>query len=250
MSLAALENDRLHDFSARRLLVGYASAAVVLATVAVLGIVFGKEIKRKALDEAVPVVFSPPKVEAKPPPPKVEVPKPAVKAKSAAPPPLGRPAALAPRDVPVEAPKLGDLGAPVAAAEGVPGGSLDGVVGGTGTGGGRVVAAPAAPAAAPAPPIAPMSQATLAVVAPRALAQGAPAFPDAARRAGVQVVVTVKYTVTEDGSVTNVVIVQGHPLLDAEVVRAVSGWRFSPATLDGRPFRVVRYAKLPFRPRA
>ncbi|HRH01085.1 MAG TPA: energy transducer TonB, partial [Polyangiaceae bacterium] len=76
-----------------------------------------------------------------------------------------------------------------------------------------------------------------------------PRFPEEARRAGVLATVTVRYVVREDGSVTDVVIVRGHPLLDAEVVRAVSAWRFSPATLDGRPVRVVRFAKLPFRPR-
>jgi periplasmic protein TonB len=250
VSLAALEHDRLHDFSARRLLVGYASAGVVLAAVAVLGVVFGKEIKRKALDEAVPVVFAPQKAPPKAAPVKVEAPKPpAPKARSSAP-PLGRPATLAPRAVPTEAPKLGDPGAPVGAVEGVPGGSLDGVVGGTGTGGPAVSPArpPAQPAAPPAAPP-PMAQASESIAPPRVLARALPRFPEEARRAGVQATVTVRYVVLEDGSVTDVVIVRGHPLLDAEVVRAVSAWRFSPATLDGRPVRVVRFAKLPFRPR-
>lgn len=249
MSLAALEHDRLHDFSARRLLVGYASAGVVLAAVAVLGVVFGKELKRKALDEAVPVVFAP-QAPPKPAPVKVEAPKPPAPARvRASAPPLGRPATLAPRTVPTEAPKLGDPSAPVGAVEGVPGGSLDGVLGGTGTGGVAVVAPkPPAPPAPAAPP-APMSQASEAIAAPRVLSRALPRFPEEARRAGVLATVTVRYVVREDGSVTDVVIVRGHPLLDAEVVRAVSAWRFSPATLDGRPVRVVRFAKLPFRPR-
>ncbi|HQY64020.1 MAG TPA: energy transducer TonB [Polyangiaceae bacterium] len=249
MSLAALEHDRLHDFSARRLLVGYASAGVVLATVAVLGVVFGKEIKRKALEEAVPVVFAPQKPPTRPAPAKVETPRPpAPKAKSS-PPPLGRPATLAPRETPTEAPKQGNPTAPLPAAEGVVGGSLDGVVGGTGTGGPAAGAQrPSAPPA-PTPPPAPMAQTTENVAAPRVLARALPTFPEAARRAGVQATVRVRYVVREDGSVTDVVIVRGHPLLDAEVVRAVSAWRFSPAMLDGRPARVVRFANLPFRPR-
>ena len=245
MSLAALEHDRLHDFSARRLLVGYASAGVVLAVVAILGVVFGKEIKRKALEEAVPVVFTPHEKLAAPKPaaPKVEAPKAAPKAKSAAPPPLGRPATLAPRALPTEAPRQGDPRAPVGAIDGVPGGSADGVLGGTGTGG------PTAVAPAPTAPPAPVSQASELIAPPRALARALPRFPEEARRAGVLATVTVRYVVREDGSVTDVVIVRGHPLLDAEVVRAVSAWRFAPATLEGRPVRVVRFAKLPFRPR-
>jgi len=251
VSLAALERDKSDDFSARRLLVGYASAAVVLVTVLVLGVVFGKEIEKRVIDEGTPVVFVPPKpVEAPKPTPRVEAPKPAPKAKSSSPPPLGRPESVAPKEIPTEAPKQGDPSAAVAEVAGVPGGSLDGVVGGTGTAGPS--GAPAKPSAAPAPPAppAPMSQSSEAIVAPRALSQGLPAFPDEARKAGVQVVVTVKYTVLEDGSVADVVIVKGHPLLDAEVVRAVSRWRFSPALSDGRPVRVTRFAKLPFRPRA
>lgn len=251
MSLAALEHDKADDFSARRLLVGYASAAVVLATMLVLGVVFGKEIKQRAIDESTPVVFTPPKVEApKPAPPKVEAPKPAPKAKSWSPPPLGRPESVAPKEIPTEAPKQGDPNAAVAEIPGVPGGSLDGVVGGTGTGGAPPVVAKPQPTAVAPVPFAPVSQSSEAIVAPRALTQAPPSFPEEARKAGVQVVVTVKFTVLEDGSVTDVVVVKGHPLLDAEVVRAVARWRFSPATFEGRPVRVTRFAKVPFRPRA
>ena len=253
MSLAALEKGKLEDFSARRLLVGYASAAVVLASVVTLGVVFGQEIKKKVVEEATPVVFTPPKPEAKLPPP-VEAPKPpppAPKAKSLAPPPLGPKAELAPLEAPKEAPKEGDPNAPKAAVEGVVGGSPDGVVGGTGTGGYVAKPAPsaivsAAPVAAPAP----IAYSTDQVIAPRALSQSLPSFPEEARRAGVQMVATVKYTVREDGTVGDVVVVKGHPLLDAEIVRAVSAWRFAPATFEGRPIKVTRFARLPFRPRS
>lgn len=250
MSLAALERDKADDFSARRLLVGYASAAVVLLGLLVLGAVFGQEIKRKALDEAVPVVFVPPKpIEApKPPPPPVAAPKPPPKARVSAPPPLGRPETLAPREIPKEAPREGDPRAAVAEIAAVAGGSLDGVVGGTGTGGAAIAPRPTA-SVAPTPPPAPMVQTSEAIVAPRALSQEPPSFPEEARRAGVQLVATVKFTVREDGTVADVIVVKGHPLLDAEIVRAVSRWRFSPATLDGRPVKVTRFARVPFRPR-
>jgi protein TonB len=252
VSLAALEKGKLEDFSARRLLVGYASAAVVLASVVTLGVVFGQEIKKKVVEEATPVVFTPPQSAVKVPP--VEAPKPpppAPKAKSLAPPPLGPKADLAPLEAPKEAPKEGDPNAPKAAVEGVVGGSPDGVVGGTGTGG--YVAKPQSSAPAAAAPVAapaPVAYSTDQVIAPRALSQSLPAFPEEARRAGVQMVATVKYTVREDGTVGDVVVVKGHPLLDAEIVRAVSAWRFTPATFEGRPVKVTRFARLPFRPRS
>ncbi len=250
VSLAALERNKAEDFSARRLLVGYASAAVVLVLLLVLGVVYGKEIKQRAVDESTPVVFTPPKpVEAPKPVAKVE-PKPAPKAKNWNPPPLGRPEALAPKEIPTEAPKQGDPNAPVSELPGVPGGSPDGVVGGTGTGGGAPVVAKPAPAPTVAPAPAPMVQTSEAIVPPHAISQPSPPFPEEARKAGVQMVVTVKFTVLEDGSVADVVVVKGHPLLDAEVVRTVSRWRFAPATLDGRAVRVTRFAKVPFRPRS
>lgn len=250
MSLAAF--DESHDFSARRLLVGYACGATVLIGLVVLGAVFGQEIKKKVAEEATPVVFTPKAPEpARPAVAKVEPPKPApAKAKSLAPPPLGRPESLAPKEVPTTAPKEGNPDAPVAELPGVPGGSPDGVVGGTGTGGGVASAPKPTVTATAAPPPAPMAFVTEAILPPRALRQEMPTFPEEARKAGVQAVVTVKYVVTEDGTVTDVTVVRGHPMLDAEVVRAVRAWRFAPATLDGRPVRVTRYAKLPFRPRA
>ena len=59
--------------------------------------------------------------------------------------------------------------------------------------------------------------------------------------------VVVRFVVAEDGSVDELRVVRGHPSFDAVVLGAVRGWRFSPATLEGRPIRLARVAKIPFR---
>lgn len=54
-----------------------------------------------------------------------------------------------------------------------------------------------------------------------------PAYPDLARRAHVEDVVSLEVTVDEEGNVTDVKVVRGHPLLIEDAVRAVRQWKYS-----------------------
>lgn len=74
-----------------------------------------------------------------------------------------------------------------------------------------------------------------------------PAYPDDARKQGIEALVVVKFVVGEDGEVSDVKIVKGHPLFDEVVLAAVRSWSFEPATLDGKPVRMARMVKIPFR---
>ncbi|MBX3229494.1 MAG: energy transducer TonB [Labilithrix sp.] len=74
-----------------------------------------------------------------------------------------------------------------------------------------------------------------------------PAYPEDARRQGIEAVVVVKFVVTADGRVEDARIVKGHPLFDAAVLASVRDWTFEPATLEGQPVRMVRMVKIPFR---
>ena len=78
------------------------------------------------------------------------------------------------------------------------------------------------------------------------MSKPSPSFPEAARAEGIEMTVIVKYVVTEHGDVTNVHIIKGHPLLDAEVLRVVKGWRFSPAMYEGHPIAVFHVSRIPF----
>lgn len=62
-----------------------------------------------------------------------------------------------------------------------------------------------------------------------------PAYPLAARRRGVEGVVTVSVTVDSSGQpqVVSVLRSSGHPMLDRAAEQAVAAWRFVPARRAG-----------------
>ena len=64
-----------------------------------------------------------------------------------------------------------------------------------------------------------------------------PAFPPAARRAGVQGVVRVLATVDTTGAVVETTLLRGIPELDEAAIEAARLCRFVPLELDGRPVR-------------
>ncbi len=66
-----------------------------------------------------------------------------------------------------------------------------------------------------------------------------PVYNDAARKSRLQGVVIVEAIIDENGDVTNARILKGLPMGLAEsAVQAVSGWKFKPAMLEGRPVPV------------
>lgn len=84
-------------------------------------------------------------------------------------------------------------------------------------------------------------------VPPVALDRPMPAYPDGARRSGVQAEVVARVVVDEDGSVSAVEILRGHPDFDALVREALRRWRFRPATVDGQALAVYQIVRVPFR---
>src|SRR5204863_19878 len=69
--------------------------------------------------------------------------------------------------------------------------------------------------------------------------KGVPAYPPAARRAGIAGPVVVRGIVRRDGTIDNVEIIRDLPYgLGESARRAVSRWRFRPATFAGEPIDV------------
>jgi protein TonB len=64
-----------------------------------------------------------------------------------------------------------------------------------------------------------------------------PAYPDTARREGLEGVVTLEITVEPDGRVSEVVVAKssGHACLDESAVEAARTWIYEPARLNGAP---------------
>ena len=101
-------------------------------------------------------------------------------------------------------------------------------------------AAPAATAAASAP-------SNDAEVIP--LNEVLPIYPDSARRRGIEGYVKLAFTITPDGKVENVRVVESSPanVFDREARKAAVRWRFAPRTEDGRSVAREAVKTLQFR---
>jgi protein TonB len=74
-----------------------------------------------------------------------------------------------------------------------------------------------------------------------------PEYPAVAKRARVEGVVQLQVIVNEEGDVSDVKVLEGHPLLIDEAVRAVKQWKYSPTLLNGEPVPVVSTVTVIFR---
>jgi protein TonB len=146
-----------------------------------------------------------------------------------------------PKDIPPpvdEPPVVGVSGV----VGGVPGGVTGGVVGGVpgGVVGGVLGGVPPPP---PPPPPRPVKREPIRVGGnvqeSKLIRKIEPVYPELAKRARVSGVVILQVTVDEEGSVSEVRVLRGHPLLDDEAVRAVKQWKYSPTLLNGEPVPVI-----------
>lgn len=114
---------------------------------------------------------------------------------------------------------------------------------------------PPAPEPEPAPSRAPALQSGGVYAAvpaggtqPRELERVVPRYPNAARRAGIEGPVVVRGIVRRDGRIDNVEVIKDLPHgLGEEARRAVSRWRFRPATYLGEPIDVYYTVTVNFR---
>ncbi len=77
------------------------------------------------------------------------------------------------------------------------------------------------------------------VKAPEKLHAPPPQYTEIARKARITGVVIVEAIIDKDGNVTNVKVLKGLPMgLDQAAIDAIKGWKFRPATLNGKPVSV------------
>lgn len=71
------------------------------------------------------------------------------------------------------------------------------------------------------------------------LVRVAPQYPRHAARKGIEGWVKVEFTILEDGSVSDVSVVDAEPkrIFDREAIRAVMRWKFKPKVVDGKPVK-------------
>ena len=118
---------------------------------------------------------------------------------------------------------------------GIPGGQLGGVIGG-------IISSSSSLAAAPnlSKPVALPQRVRISQGVSRGLLvyRVEPTYPVLARQARIQGVVVLTAIIGKDGSIQNLQVVSGHPMLAPAAIEAVKQWRYKPYLLSGQPFEV------------
>jgi len=66
----------------------------------------------------------------------------------------------------------------------------------------------------------------------------APVYPEGARLARIQGTVILQAVISKDGTIKNLHVVSGHPLLTQAALDAVQEWRYRPYMLLAEPIEV------------
>ncbi len=110
-----------------------------------------------------------------------------------------------------------------------------------------------APAAGGSPEVAPRASQALAldsgvwVKAPRVISETKPAYPAAARQAGVEGSVVVRMLIDKEGNVVDAKALAGPETLRGAAVDAARQWKYEPSILNGQPVSVQMPVTIPFR---
>jgi periplasmic protein TonB len=130
-------------------------------------------------------------------------------------------------------PDMGMSGVAGGVPGGVAGGSMGGVLGGV-IGGAGTTAAP------PPPPKAAVQRTRVggAVQAAKLVNRVQPLYPPLARQTRISGTVKLHAIIGKDGTVQQLQVVSGHPLLVQSALDAVKQWRYQPTLLNGEPVEV------------
>jgi protein TonB len=144
---------------------------------------------------------------------------------------------VAPTKIPKEIKKVTDDAPPPQAMAGVAGmdgsgggagGVMGGILGGIGTG-----PAPVVKAAAPK-----KINVSAGVIAGNKLGGMTPQYPAIAKAARIQGTVVLQATISKAGTIENLHVLSGPPMLQQSAMEAVKTWRYRPYLLNGEPVEV------------
>jgi protein TonB len=154
---------------------------------------------------------------------------------------------MAPKQIPKEIANIKEEELPPPSNSGVVGGVPGGVPGGAmgGTLGGIIGSVPTA--APPPPPVRDSGKSNAPtrirvggnVQAANLIRKITPVYPQMAKQARIQGVVRFTAIIGKDGTIQNLQLVSGHPLLIEAARQAVSQWQYKPTLLNGEPVEVV-----------
>ncbi len=131
-------------------------------------------------------------------------------------------------------------GVPGGVPGGTPGGVIGGIIGSVPTAAPPPPPPPVKKEEAPKPPPPPqrirvggnVQQANL-------IRQPRPVYPPLAKQARIQGVVRLNAIIGKDGTIQNLTVASGHPLLVPAALEAVKQWLYKPTLLNGEPVEVV-----------
>lgn len=153
----------------------------------------------------------------------------------------------APREIPKEIaiikeetmPDEGAFGVVGGVPGGVPGGQMGGVIGGV-LGG--------IPSIAPPPPeAAKRIRVSTGVQEAKLIRRVQPNYPPIAKQARIQGLVQLEAVIARNGTIQNLRVIDGHPLLAQSAVEAVQQWRYEPTLLNNEPVEVVTLINVVFK---
>jgi protein TonB len=73
-----------------------------------------------------------------------------------------------------------------------------------------------------------------------------PNYPPLARQARIQGTVVLQAQISKDGSIINLQLISGHPMLAPAAIEAVKQWRYKPYLLNGEPVEVETQVQVNF----
>jgi protein TonB len=85
------------------------------------------------------------------------------------------------------------------------------------------------------------------VSAAKLIYQPKPEYPQLARMARIEGAVELEAVIGKDGTIEELKVLKGHPLLVNAALEAVRQWRYQPTLLNGEPIEVVTEIKVNFK---
>jgi protein TonB len=85
------------------------------------------------------------------------------------------------------------------------------------------------------------------MMVPKPINEKPPAFPFGARESGINGAVELDVVIGRDGSVEDVTVLSGNPLLTPAAVEAVRKWQFQPPLINGSPIEVLTTVEVNFK---
>ncbi len=134
-------------------------------------------------------------------------------------------------------PDLGSGGVPGGVPGGIPGGSTGGVMGGI---------LSSTPTAVPKVATPQRIRVSTGVATGLLIKKVTPVYPQLAKQARIQGTVILQAEISKDGTIQNLQLISGHPMLAPAAIEAVKQWRYRPYLLNGEPVAVETQVQVNF----